>query len=216
MTFLDAWSLPPLDLVRILLPVIALAVPLVVPGARTAAVAAFAMAAVLVVSPLVDLPPGLRAGWIALWALLGLGLWRLPAAPPAGAGRGAGFEAAVIGLAVGGGLIAVMVFAIARQDMPPPITRRLTLALAVIGLGLLQLMLRRHIVRGASGFAALALGVQVLDSAALAAQLPGTPSSGATTLAAAALAAALTFRLGESRRRHASGPWVSDAHDLHD
>jgi hypothetical protein len=215
-TFLDAWSLPSLDLALLLLPAAVLAVPLVLPGARVVSLASLATAASLAVSPLLGAAPGLRAGWVALWVLIGLRLWRAPASPGGRAAPTAGFESAAIGLAVGGGLVAVMVFAVAKQDLPPAVTRRLCVGLVLLGLGLLHLMLRRHALRAAAGFAALALGVQLLDTAARAAQLPDTAPAGAATLVAAALVAALTFRLGESRRRFAGSPWVSDAHDLHD
>uniref|UniRef100_A0A832I3C1 Uncharacterized protein n=1 Tax=Eiseniibacteriota bacterium TaxID=2212470 RepID=A0A832I3C1_UNCEI len=216
MSFLEAWSLPSIEIALLALPALCLAVPLLVPGARVAALAALATAAACAGTPLLDAPAPLRAGWVLLWAAIGVGLWRAPAPRAAPPGRGAGLEAAAIGLAVGGGLFAVLAFAAARQDLPAPLTRRLSLGLMLIGLGLLHLMLRRHVVRASAGFAALAFGVQVMEGAARGVAVPPPAGVGASALLAGALAAGLAFRVGEARRRHAGSAWVSDAHDLHD
>lgn len=216
MPYLDAWSLPSHELAVLLLPALLLVVPLLLPGGRVIAVTALALGAALAVSPFLDAPAALRAGWVALWTVLGVALWRVPGAPPPRPGRVAALETAAIGLAVGGGLVAVLAFGVAREHLPPADTRRVSLALAVIGAGLLHLMTRRHAQRAAVGFAALALGVQALDLAAHAARVPAPAPPGPGALAAGALGAALAFRIGGSRRRDLGGPWVSDAHDLHD
>jgi hypothetical protein len=77
-------------------------------------------------------------------------------------------------------------------------------------------MTRGHARRAGGGFASLGLGLQILDGAARAAQVPATlPPEGAVLLATT-VAVALSFRVAISRERLAGTAWVSDAHDLHD
>jgi len=215
--FVDAWlELGALDLLRLVATLALFAVPVFVPGARVAAVAAFAAAPISAVALWDGVPPLVIAGWCALWLALG---WRFVVSPgsrrPA-AERAAGLESGLIGLALGGALIALVLAAIAREDFPPLLTRRTSYALGVLGMGLLHLMLRRHTARAAFGIAALGLGVQLFVAAAAHVQVPVPAHGLATPLLAAALAVALVLRIGEGRERYAGSPWVGDAHLLHD
>jgi hypothetical protein len=100
--------------------------------------------------------------------------------------------------------------------MAPEETRRASCGVSLVVIGLLHLMLRRHIRRAMVGFAALGLGLQILDGAAQGAQLdPGNLTGGALLLASW-LAVALAMRVAGARERYAGTGWVSDAHDLHD
>jgi lipopolysaccharide export LptBFGC system permease protein LptF len=90
------------------------------------------------------------------------------------------------------------------------------MGLLLIGLGVLHLMLRRHVRRAAIAFAAMGLGLQVLDGVARSAQIAGSAPPTAAVWLATAIAVALVIKLGRARERYARGPWVSDAHDLHD
>jgi hypothetical protein len=121
-----------------------------------------------------------------------------------------------VALMLGLALLALLVAAVARQDMSPEDGRRASYGTAMLGLGLLHLMMRRHLRRALVGFAALGLGLQVLDGAARGAQLQTSGSSGGSVLLATGLVVAVALRIADGRERHAGTAWVSDAHDLHD
>ena len=65
-------------------------------------------------------------------------------------------------------------------------------------------------------FAALGLGLQVLNGAARDAQVQDVPSSGGGILLATFLTIGLAMRIAGGRERNAGTAWVGDAHDLHD
>ncbi len=218
MHFLDAWrelALP--DLVRLLAPLLLVAAATVLPGARTVRVIALAIAALLPGLREMGAPPLVTAGWCALWLAIA---WRGSGAgdtePAPIVGRRGVFETGTLGLAVGAAMLAMLVAAVARQDMSPEDSRRASCGVLLVGAGLLHLMLRRHARRAAVGFAAMGLGLQVLDGAARGAQVQLALPSAAWPLVATALAVLLVLRVAAARERWAGSPWVPDAHDLHD
>jgi hypothetical protein len=216
--FLDAWlELPPLDLARLLAPLILLTLSAFLPGLRVGRVTAIGVAATL---PLLGLaaPRPVIGAWIGLWLLVGL--WRPgepeeSAARPLARTRGSA-ETHTVGLALGLALGLLLIAALARQDMSAEDTRRASLGAALLSTGILHLMLRRHIRRAMTGFAAMGLGLQVLEGAARAAQVGPVPSGSLALLLATALGVGLALRLASSRERYAGTAWISDAHDLHD
>lgn len=218
MHFLDAWvELPALDLARLLGPLALLVISAFFPGQRLGQVTALGVAAAVPLLRELGTGPALTVAWGLLWLLLAL--WRpageeaarRPLAQPRGVA-----EAGTVGLALGVALALLLITAVARQDMSPEDTRRASYGVSLISLGILHLMLRRHIRRAMTGFAAMGLGLQVLDGAAQAAQVQPAPTASVAVLAASWLAVALALRIAISRERHAGTAWVSDAHDLHD
>jgi lipopolysaccharide export LptBFGC system permease protein LptF len=109
-----------------------------------------------------------------------------------------------------------MIVSLARQDLDPAVGRQVVMAILLLGLGVLHLVLRRHVRRAAVAFAALGLGLQVLDGAARGSELAGSAPPTPAIWLATAITVALVVKLGRARERFAGGPWVSDAHDLHD
>ena len=218
MHFFDAWSeLPPFDLVRLVAPLGFLTLGTLLPGGRAARLAALGVAAGIPLLRELAVAPWMVVGWTALWAFVA---WRSGSDPesaprPLAATRGV-LESGTVGLLLGLLLLALLVAAVARQDMSPEDGRRASYGAALLGVGLLHLMLRRHLQRSSLGFAALGLGLQVLNGAARDAQVQRVPSSGGGVLLATFLAIALTTRIASGRERHAGTAWVGDAHDLHD
>lgn len=219
MRFLDAWlELSGPDLARLLIPLSLLGVSAFFPGLRVGRVTALGLAASVPLLREMSAPAWLAAGWVALWVTLAL--WR----PGGGeetahkplARSGGVVEAGTVGLALGLVLGLLLIAAVARQDMSPDETRRVSYGVALLMLGLLHLMLRRHIRRAMAGFAAAGLGLQVLDGAAQGVQLQPGYATGAALLLATWLAVVLTSRVAAARERFAGTAWVSDAHDLHD
>jgi hypothetical protein len=100
--------------------------------------------------------------------------------------------------------------------MSPEETRRASAGVSLVAIGLLHLMLRRHIRSAMVGFAAFGLGLQLLDGAAQGAQLDPSPFTAGAILLASWLAVILASRVAGARARYAGTAWVSDAHDLHD
>jgi len=215
--FIDAWaSLPPLDLVRLLLPAGFLVLAVFLPGRGTARLTALGVALCLPLVRELEVPPRLLVTWVLLWIAIAWQAGRVTA----GARRSlttrlGGMEPGTVGLLIGAALLALLLAAVARQDLAPEETRRLAYALFLIDLGLLHLMLRRHALRAAVAFGALGLGVQVLDGMARAGEMGVAPSSPGVALATA-VAVAMTVRLAGSRERAAGTAWVTDAHDLRD
>lgn len=217
MHFVDAWGeLTAFDLGRLLLPVVLLVAAAFLPGRRVARFVALGVAAVL---PLVREAgtQWLTAGWMALWGWIS---WRVgeheeSRRSPRLTTRGL-LESGAVGLLLGLSLLTLLVAAVARQDMAPEDSRRASYGVLLLAVGLLQLMLRRHVRRAAVSFATMGLGLQVLDGAARAVQVPAPEFGPFGVLFATALAAALVFRIAAGRERFARSPWVHDAHDLHD
>ncbi|MBI5710465.1 MAG: hypothetical protein HZC42_09210 [Candidatus Eisenbacteria bacterium] len=218
MHFLDAWTgLPLLDLARLAPPVAFLLLAALVPGHATARFAALGIAVAVPFLPEVSPLAALRAAWALLWLAVawqaGRGTDRARSPAPA---RFGGLESGTIGLLLAPLLLVVLVGAVARLDLPADATRRASYGASLLCLGLLHLMLRRHALRSAIAFAALGLGLQVLEGAARAGQLAGDAAPAAAVLLATALAVALVVRVARGRERHAGSAWVNDAHDLHD
>jgi hypothetical protein len=217
MHFIDAWtSLPPLDLIRLLLPAGFLVLAVFVPGRGTARLAALGVALCLPLVRELEVPRTLLVAWVALWVAIAWQAGRVTA----GARRSlttrlAGMEPGTVGLLIGAALLVLLLAAVARQDLAPEESRRVAYAMLLIDLGLLHLMLRRHALRAAVAFGALGLGVQVLDGMARHAEVAAAPPSPGVVLATA-IAVAMTVRLAGSRERAAGTAWVSDAHDLRD
>jgi hypothetical protein len=215
--FLDAWSrLAPLDFIRLLVPFVALALAIVLPGRRVAALAALGVAIAMPLAfEMAELP--LRLGWMLLWlaiaARVGSGD---PDPAPDPTARPGGIESGAVGLMLGLALFVLLAAAIARQDLSPDQSRAVSYAVAILTLGLLHLMLNRHLLRAMVAFAALGLGLQLLEQAARRVSLPGETSASSGILLGTALAVALTARLATARAQAGGGVWVSQAHDLHD
>jgi len=215
--FLEAWAaLPPLDLLRLAFPAALLLCAVLVPGRAFARLAALGVALALPFLRELGAPAGVTAGWSLLWLALA---WRvgLPSSGPPRAGARLGaLESGSIGLLLGPALLALLVAGVARLDLDAELTRRGSFAALLVVLGLLHLMLRRHVVRAAAAFATLGLGLQVLDAAVRrVATAGGLPPPGLPLLASA-LASLLAVQVGAARESAAGSVWVSDAHDLHD
>jgi len=215
--FFDAWTeLGPIDLLRILSPALLLLIAIVIPGRNTARLTALGMAIVVPFLRELGVTSWIMAGWVLLWVAVawlarGGGLARRPLAAPRGM-----IETGAIGFLLALALLALLLAAVARQDLAPEDGRRASLGIIVVGLGLLHLMIRRHARRATVALAALGLGLQVLDGAARGAEPPGTVGPAGWVLLATAVTVALTGRIAANRERHAGSAWVSDAHDLHD
>ena len=218
MQFLECWTeLSFLDLMRLLAPAGFLAAAAFLPGAGVARLAALGVALTIPFLRELGGSAPLTAAWCALWLLvaLGMGMPEGVARRPLAARRG-GLEAGTVGLLLGLVLLALLIAAVARQDLSPEDARRASYGVLVLSLGLIHLMTRSHARRAGVAFASLGLGLQVLDGAARAAQVPGTLPPGGAMLLATAVAVALALRAAVGRERLAGTAWVSDAHDLHD
>ena len=218
MHFLDAWSeLSIADTIRLMAPLALLTISAFLPGQRVGQVTALGIAAFIPMLRELGAGPALSTAWMLLWLLLAL--WRSRTEESARrplARTGGVLETGTVGLALGLILGLLLIAAVARQDMSSEETRRASHGAALLVLGILHLMLRRHIRRAMTGFAAMGLGLQMLDGAAQDAQIQPAPTSSGALLAATWVAVAIALRLAIARERHAGTPWVSDAHDLHD
>lgn len=217
MHFLDAWSrLAPLDFARLLMPFAALAVAILLPGKRVAAFAALGVAVAMPLAFEIAALP-LRLGWMLLWLAIAARIGSGEADPaPDSTSRPGGVESGAVGLMLGFALFVLLAAAIARQDLSPEQSRSVSFAVAIMTLGLLHLMLSRHLLRAMLAFAALGLGLQLLEQAARSVSLPGETGGSGGILLGTALAVALTARLAAARAQAGGGVWVSQAHDLHD
>jgi hypothetical protein len=215
--FLDSWTeLPPLDLLRLLAPVALLAAGGLLPGRRIARLTAIAVA--LFIPALRELGPWWP--WGAAWTALWLGVaWRVGETGPAqraGRPRAGGVESGAVGLLLGLVLLALLVAGVARQNLSHADGRLASYGLLVMCLGLLHLMLRRDARRALVGFAALGLGLQLLEGVSRAALIVAERRDPGAILVATLAAVALADRLARVRQLDAGSAWVSDAHDLHD
>jgi hypothetical protein len=217
MHFLDSWTqLSPLVLARLIFPVALLGLAVFLPGRRTARVTATLVAIAVPFLEGIGLAPALRAAWTALWAGVawraGSARWRAPNV----SSRFGGMESGLVGLLIVLALIALLVAAVARQDLSPEFGRRASYGLLFMCLGLLHLMLRRDTRRALVAFAGLGFGLQVLERAAGTTLLPGNLPNASLVLVATLVVVGLVERLARVREQDAGSAWVSDAHDLHD
>lgn len=218
MHFLDAWAeLSVLDLVRLLAPIGLLASATFIPGRAVMRLAALGVAALLPFFKELGASPVFTVGWVALWLTLAVRLGRREetARRPLAAGRNL-LESGLVGLLLALALGLILVTSVARQDMSVEETRRASAGVGLVVVGLLHLMLRRHIRSAMVGFATFGLGLQLLDGASQGAQLDPSPLVPAAILTASWLAVILASRVASARERYAGTAWVSDAHDLHD
>lgn len=221
MHFLDAWNparttgFSELDLVRLVALGGLLVIGVLLPGRWVARGIGIGIALVATVSP--ELGPGaLRAAWAALWILTA---WLVGRHRVTGGTRPrpvAGLESGTIGLLLGLALLTLLIVAVGRQNLAAAETRGASLGVVVIGLGLLQLMLRRDILRGAAAFATLGTGLQVLDRVAREATMSVDETAAPLVLLATVLTVLLVARIAWVRERDAGSAWMGDAHELHD
>ena len=222
MHFLDAWTrLSPDEFARLMLAPACVALAILLPGRRASALACLGLAVAVLIAP--D-PIGLgapgflasRIAWALLWLVLAAVLGRAPGdAVRDPSSRHGGIESGAVGLLLGLALFTLLVAALARADLDERISREASYALLLIALGLLHLMLRRHVLRATLAFGALGLGLDRLVRTAGAQQLPNDARPMAVVLGTA-LAVALVARIARLRLGGGAGAWVSGAHDLHD
>ena len=216
MHFLDAWtSLSFFAQVRLIAPAIVLVLAIVLPGRGIAAVLALLLAVTVPVSGMV--PATLAPGWALLWLAVAAVLWRAARAGmrrPA-EGRG-GLESTLAGLLLGVPFFALLAVAIARQDLPIDTTRAATVGVLDLSLGLVHLMVRRHLLRSALGWGFVGVGLQALQNASARVLPPDLAPPAGLALIATAVMLALVLRIALARARWVGSAWLSDAHDLHD
>jgi hypothetical protein len=215
--FLDAWTrLSPFDLARFLLAPACVALAIVLPGRRIAALAALGLAAAALIHP----DPGsiaLAVGWSLLWLALAAFLTRAPSDPPSDPStRRGGIESGAVGLLLGLAVLTLLVAALARADLDDRVSREASAGLLLITLGLVHLMLRRHVLRAGLAFGAMGMGLDRMVRIANAQQLPGGTVSAAAVWFASVIAIAMVARIARLRLEAGGGAWVSGAHDLHD
>ena len=217
MHFLDVWAaLPRLALLRFGVPAALLLVAVLAPGRVMARLATLGLA---VASPWLrgsGASAWVTAGWVLLW--LGIA-WRagLPSSRTVRSGaRLGGLESGAVGLMLGAALLALLIAGVARLDLDAALTRQCSFGVLLVSLGFLHLMLRRHSVRAATGFAAMGLGLQLLQGAVRAVATTGGAPPEGLPLVATWLAVVPAARIGVTRNTTAGSAWVSDAHDLHD
>lgn len=215
--FLDAWAaLPPLDLLRFAAPAALLLVAVLVPGRVMARLATLGLAVSLPFVRESGASAWVTAGWVLLWLAIA---WQagLPSSPAARSGaRWGGLESGTVGLLLGPALLALLIAGVARLDLDAALTRRCSFGVLLVSLGFLHLMLRRHAVRAATAFAAMGLGLQVLQGVVRSVVTASGPPAAGLPLLATALAVALALRVASVRESALGSSWVSDAHDLHD
>jgi hypothetical protein len=215
--FLDAWvALPPSDLLRFAVPAALLLVAVLVPGRVVARLAALGLAVSLPFLRESGASPWITAGWVLLWLAIA---WRagLPSSRTARPGaRLGGVESGTVGLLLGPALLALLLAGVARLDFDAALTRQCSFGVLLVSVGFLHLMLRRHAVRATAAFAAMGLGLQLLQSAVHTVVTAGAAPPDGLPLIATALAVVLAARIGAARVTAVGSAWVSDAHDLHD
>jgi hypothetical protein len=217
MHFLDAWTkLAPSELARLILAPASLALAIVLPGRRASVIACMGLAAAALIQPGAEGALH-RLAWTLLWLLLASAILRSQPDPPADpALRRGGVESGAVGLLLGFALMLLLIAAVARQNLDESPTRDSSYALFLVTLGLLHLMLRRHVLRAAVAIGAMGLGLDRLMLAAEAQQLPGSATPALAMWTGTALAVALVLRIARLRLEGGGGAWVSGAHDLHD
>ena len=218
MHLLEAWtSLGPLHLARLLALPGAMLVATLLPGRRLARGAALVGAAGVLFLAEMAVPWWVRGAWVVLWLAIA---WQsgvperpdlLPPPP-----RRRALEAGAVALPLGLGLLALMLAAVWRQTFEADDARRASLGALLVGLGLLHLMMRRHVRRAALAVGALGVGLELLTAAARAADVAHEGAPAGSALLASALAITIVTRIANGRERYAGSIFVSDAHELQD
>jgi hypothetical protein len=215
--FLDAWAaLPRLDLLRFGVPAALLLVAVLAPGRVMARIATLGLAVSLPFLRESGTSVWVTAGWVLLWLAIA---WRagLPSSRTARSGAGSGgLESGTVGLLLGAALLALLIAGVARLELDAAMTRQCSFGVLLVSLGFLHLMLRRHSVRATTAFAAMGLGLQLMQGAVRTVVTTGGAPPDGLPLAATTLTVVLAARIGAVRNTTAGSPWVSDAHDLHD
>src|SRR6185436_8101251 len=119
-------------------------------------------------------------------------------------------------LPLGLALLALMLAAVWRQAFQPEDARRASLGALLVGLGLLHLMMRRHVRRAAVAMGSLGVGLELLTASARAMDVSHEGAPAGSALLATALAATIVTRIAEGRERFGGSAFVSDAHELQD
>lgn len=218
MHLLEAWtSLGPFHLARLLALPGAMLVAVLLPGRVLARGAALIGGAGVLLLPEFAVPWWTRAAWVALWLVIA---WQSGKADRADAlaapARRRGVEAGAVALPLGLALLALMLAAVWRQTFEPEDARRASLGALLVGLGLLHLMMRRHVRRAVLAIGSLGVGLEMLTASARAADVVHEGAPAGTALLAALLAITLVVRVAEGRARYAGSLFVSDAHELQD
>jgi len=218
MHLLEAWtSLGPLHLARLLALPGAILVATLLPGRVLARGAAFVCALSVALLDEMAVPWWARGVWVLLWLSIA---WQaglperadlLPHPP-----RRRGFEAGAVALPLGLGLLALMLAAVWRQTFAPDDARRASLGALLVGLGLMHLMMRRHVRRASLAIGGLGVGLELLTACARAADVAHEGAPAGAAMLATALAILIVARLASGRERYAGSAFISDAHELQD
>jgi len=218
MHLLEAWTtLGPFHLARLLALPGAMLVATLLPGRVVARSASLVCAASVLLLDEMAVPWWARATWVVLW--LGIA-WQagvpersdlLPHPP-----RRRGFEAGAVALPLGIALLALMLAAVWRQTFQPDDARRASLGALLVGMGLMHLMMRRHVRRASLALGGLGVGLELLTASARAADVAREGAPAGAALLATALAILIVSRLAEGRERYAGSAYVSDAYELQD
>jgi len=218
MHLLEAWtSLGPLHLARLLALPGAILVATLLPGRVPARGAALVGAAAVLFLAEMDVAWWIRGAWVLAWLAIAwqAGLQERPDLLPR-ATRRRGFEAGAVALPLGLALLALMLAAVWRQAFQPEDARRASLGALLVGLGLLHLMMRRHVRRAAVAMGSLGVGLELLTASARAMDVSHEGAPAGSALLATALAATIVTRIAEGRERFGGSAFVSDAHELQD
>lgn len=218
MHLLEAWtSLGPFHLARLLALPGAMLVAVLLPGRVLARGAALVGGAGVLLLSELAVPWWTRALWVLLW--LGIA-WQAGRPDPADAlaapARRRGVEAGAVALPLGLALLALMLAAVWRQTFEPDDARRASLGALLVGLGLLHLMMRRHVRRAVLAVGALGVGLELLTASARAADVVHEGAPAGTAWLATLLVLLLVVRVADGRARYAGSVFVSDAHELQD
>jgi hypothetical protein len=215
--FLDAWTtLPRLDLLRFGVPAALLLVAVLAPGRMLARLATLGLALSVPFLRGSGASIWITAGWVLLWLAIA---WRagLPSRRTVRSGaRLGGIESGTVGLLLGVALLALLIAGVARLDLDDALTRQCSFGVLLVSLGFVHLMLRRHAVRAVTAFAAMGLGLQLLQGAVRTVVTTGGAPPAGLSLVATTLAVVLAARIGAVRITTSGSAWVGDAHDLHD
>ena len=218
MHLLEAWtSLGPLHLARLLALPGAILVATLLPGRVPARGAALVGAAAVLFLAEMDVAWWIRGAWVLAWLAIAwqAGLQERPDLLPRPTRR-RGFEAGAVALPLGLALLALMLAAVWRQAFQPEDARRASLGALLVGLGLLHLMMRRHVRRAAVAMGSLGVGLELLTASARAMEVSHEGAPAGSALLATALAATIVTRIAEGRERFGGSAFVSDAHELQD